>query len=135
MWKALATSSGLVLSGATMASADLRGSFFVPELQVNAISSTDFEVLEGRSEGARTYWCAAAYYARFTLRQDSGNIYLTRAFSAAQTANGTRGVTFSLNTPGTTSQAVSLSISTVGLTKTVDHALQFCRDSDLEADN
>ncbi|NNE54339.1 MAG: hypothetical protein HKN30_18290 [Sulfitobacter sp.] len=130
-----ALAAALLLIGAgTTAKAELQGTFFVPQLQVNPISATEIEVLQGPSEGARTYWCAAAFYTHFTLGRSEGRLYLSRALGPARTASGTRGVSFSLTETPTTINAVSLSIRHEGATLLINHALQFCRDSDLEAD-
>ena len=130
-----AFAAALALIGAgTAAQADLQGTFFVPQLQVNPVSATEFEVLQGPNEGAKTYWCAAAFHAHFTLGRSEGRLYLSRAFGPARTASGTRGVSFSLAETATTTNAVSLSIRQEGATLLINHALQFCRDSDLEAD-
>ena len=124
----------LALGTTSIAQANMKGSFFIPELPVNAVSATEFEVLEGPSEGAKTYWCAAAFYATFELGRETGRIYLTEPFGPAQTAGNTRGVTFSLTAPAQTSNPVTLSIEDAGATYSIGHAIQFCRDSDLEAD-
>ena len=126
----------LVCSAALVspALANMKGGFFIPQLPVNQISSTEFEVLEGPSEGARTYWCAAAFHAQFELGASDGRLYLTRGFGPARSTSGTRGVSFSLQEPAGAAESVSLSIRDEGSTLLVGHAIQFCRDSDLEAD-
>lgn len=122
------------LTAAVPAFANMTGSFFTPRLEVNQISATEFEVLEGLSEGARTYWCAAAFHANFTLGRDDGRLYLSRGFGPARTAQGTRGVSFSLVETPEVRQSIALTLREEGTTLLIGHALQFCRDSDLEAD-
>ncbi len=124
--------AGVVFGSAAMA--NVKASLFVPELQVNPISATEFEVIEGQSLGARTYWCAAAFHAQFDLGRTDGRLYLSRGFGPARTASGVRGVSFSLTETETTKDLVSLSIREEGATLLIGHAIQFCRDSDLEAD-
>jgi hypothetical protein len=131
-WAAVATVIAGVFGGAAMAY--IKGSLFVPELKVNQISPTEFEVLEGRSEGARTYWCAAAFHAQYELGLTSGRLYLSRPFGPARTAGGTRGVSFSTTETEEPKTLVSLTIEQPGATLLIGHAIQFCRDSDLEAD-
>jgi hypothetical protein len=130
--KSAVVSASMILGGPAVA--NVKGALFVPELKVNQISATEFEVLEGQSQGARTYWCAAAYHAQYDLGLTSGRIYLSRPFGPARTASGTRGVSFSTTETADAKDLVSLSIRQPGATLLIGHAIQFCRDSDLEAD-
>ena len=109
-------------------------SFFLPNLRVNQVSATEFEVLEGPNKGARTYWCRAAFHAQFLLGRKSGRLYISRPFGPAQTASGKRGVSFSLTETSTVSNSVSPSIRQEGTTLLINHALQFCRDSASKSD-
>ena len=105
--------------------------YFVPRLDVNAISGTQFEVIEARGEGARGMWCAAAQYAINQLGVERGRIYVARVRGPAQTVPGRKGVVFSTKPIGNVGPSPSVSVGQVGENLPVQHALQFCRDYDI----
>ena len=106
-------------------------------LTVVPLTATDFEVIEGRGEGARGIWCAAADYAQSRLPRGDGRLYVKRPRAAAATVQGRKGVVFT-NAPSTLSTqpttALSVTVRQAGYTLPVAHAFQFCRDNDDERD-
>lgn len=103
-----------------------------PGLIVNGISSTQFEVIEGRGEGARGIWCSAALYAVNTLGLNKGRLYIASPSGPAQTVNGKKGVVFSTQPVGQTPASISTTVRRAGSNLPVIHALQFCNDYEFE---
>lgn len=105
---------------------------FRPLLDVNPVSATTFEVIRGRGQGARGIWCAAAYYAQFTLGVDRGRIYLAEGSGPARTVPGRKGVLFSSRPIEGAFTSSSVTVDQPGASLLVNHAIQFCRDYDYE---
>lgn len=103
-----------------------------PGLIVNAISNTQFEVIEGRGEGARGIWCSASLYAVNTLGFNNGRLYIAIPSGPAQTVKGKKGVVFSTVPVGQTPKSVSVTVRRAGSNLPVIHALQFCNDYEFE---
>lgn len=121
----------VVASAATAAS---KGSFFEPDHPVVALSDGRFEVIETGSDGAKGMWCAAAFHAQFTLGQDSGRLYVARPIGPSPSVAGRQGVVFSTRPVEMTYTGTAITVDQTGANLLMNHAIQFCRDSDLEAD-
>jgi hypothetical protein len=106
-----------------------------PRLTVNPISATEFEVIEARGAGAQDIWCAAAYYAEYTLGRDRGRLYVSVPRGPAQTAPGRTGVTFTLREIAEPRTGVSVTVRREGENLPIFHALQFCRNYTIELDD
>ena len=96
------------------------------------LGNGDFEVIEGRGEGARGLWCSAADYVK---ARDGGGanprIYVKRARGPSLSSPGQKGVTFTtdanaLGAPP--SQSLSVTVNTPGVGLPANHAIQFCKD-------
>ncbi|MFT6023112.1 MAG: hypothetical protein ACI9PY_001225 [Ascidiaceihabitans sp.] len=107
------------------------GSYVDPQLVVNPVSATQFEVIEGRGKGARAMWCAAALHSIQQLGVQRGRIYVATARGPAETVSGRTGVTFSTQAIGNVAPSPSVTVKHVGENLPVQHALQFCRDYDI----
>lgn len=97
-------------------------------LQVVPLTTTDFEVIEARGEGARGMWCAAADYAQ---RSGATQLYVKSARGGSVSGAGRTGVVFTTSTASLDvppSQSVSVSVRIPGQTLRVAHAYQFCYD-------
>ncbi|MEQ6248497.1 hypothetical protein ABMC89_06370 [Sulfitobacter sp. HNIBRBA3233] len=116
--------------GLTPAIASAQAYQAVNDLYVVPLGGTEFEVIEGRGEGPRGIWCAAAEYAERRLGAED-RVYIQRARGPAQSVTGRKAVGFTIN-PANLSQgpfqSVSLGTDQVGVGLPVDHAIQFCRD-------
>lgn len=113
--------------------ATTRGSFFVPDLPVNPVSSSSFEIITNNATGNKNVWCAAAYHAVFALGFSRGRLYIERPVGAALYDPSKLGVVFSTEVSGA-AKVSSTAVDVAGNNLLINHALQFCRDSDLEAD-
>ncbi|MEM7522121.1 MAG: hypothetical protein AAF307_13955 [Pseudomonadota bacterium] len=111
----------------------------VNKLQVVPLNGGAFEVIEARGEGARGIWCAAADYV--LARSGGGNgkrLYVKDPRGPAVTAPGRKGVTFTTNPAALGSaptQSLSITVNTPGVGLPVNHAVQFCRDYQIELDD
>lgn len=106
----------------------------VNNLDVIALNSSTFEVIEAAGEGPRGMWCAAADYAETRLRA-GGRIYILKGRGAANSVAGRKSVVFTTNPdslPQGPFQSISISTSQVGAGLPINHALQFCRFEDYE---
>lgn len=106
----------------------------INNLNVVALNSTTFEVIEAAGEGPRGIWCAAADYAETRLRA-SGRIYISEGRGAARSVAGRKSVVFTTNAASLSKgpfQSISISTSQVGAGLPVNHALQFCRFDEYE---
>jgi hypothetical protein len=102
----------------------------INNLTVVPLSATNFEVIEGRGEGPRGIWCAAAEFAERRLSA-SGRIYVLEGRGPSQVASGRTGVVFTTDVsalPQQPSQSVVVRTSQVGMGLPINHAIQFCRD-------
>ncbi|WP_390912791.1 hypothetical protein [Pseudosulfitobacter sp. SM2401] len=113
--------------------ASANGFYLDPRLDVNPVSATQFEVIEGRGEGARGMWCAAALHSVNQLGVQRGRIYVAQARGLAVTAQGRKGVVFSTQAVGDAGPSPSVTVRQVGANLPVQHALQFCRDYDINS--
>lgn len=105
-------------------------------LKVLPLNGSDFEVIEARGEGPRGMWCAAADYAVSQGRTGPGQrIYVKIVRGPSISVAGRKGVVFTTDA-GRLSQEPSRSLSvgtrTVGEGLPVAHAIQFCRDYQIE---
>lgn len=124
-----------ILAGAVLAvtalpvAAQFVSAFSEPQLPVNRLSNTTFEVIEKYGAGPRQIWCAAADYAIKTLGDDRGRIYVVTPRGPAQTAAGAKGVAFSTQDPGlAASTGYSVTTDIAGANLLIIHAKQFCND-------
>ena len=100
-----------------------------PALTVNGLTNGRFEVIEARGAGPRGIWCAAARYAAYTLGAQSGRLSIAQGRGSAISAKGRKGVVFQLG--GTARSGYSVSVTQLGASLPVVHALQFCKDYDI----
>jgi len=105
-------------------------------LKVVPLNGSDFEVIEARGEGPRGIWCAAADYAVNQGRTGPGQrIYVKTPRGPSVSVAGRKGVVFTTDA-SRLSQAPSRSLSvgtgTIGEGLPVAHAIQFCRDYQIE---
>jgi len=103
----------------------------VNDLTVVGLDAATFEVIEGRGEGPRGIWCAAAEYAERQLGA-TGRIYIREGRGPSRVASGRKGVLFTTNEANLTqgpSQSLSVSTSQIGVGLPIAHAIQFCRDA------
>lgn len=102
----------------------------VNNLTVVPLGASSFEVIEGRGEGPRGIWCAAAEYAERRLGAQ-GRVYVQKGRGPSHVVSGRKGVLFTTNPAKLAqrpSQSLSVSTSRVGAGLPVAHAIQFCRD-------
>ncbi|QUJ75193.1 hypothetical protein KDD17_09155 [Sulfitobacter albidus] len=102
----------------------------VNDLTVVPLQGGSFEVIEGRGEGPRGIWCAAAEYAERRLGAD-GRVYIQDGRGPARSVAGRKSVVFTTDARALSqppSQSIALSTSQIGIGLPVDHAIQFCRD-------
>ncbi len=109
--------------------------FFKPDLPVNRVSNTQFEVIEARGEGPNGIWCAAADYAARQLGKTSGRLYIAVPRGPSVTMPGRTGIIFSTQPIADVPGRATNSIREVGANLRVAHALQFCRDYIIELDD
>lgn len=105
----------------------------INRLQVVPIGGGDFEVIEARGEGARGMWCAAADYA--VKRGQQGRLYVKTPRGPSAVAKGRKGVVFTTNPARLSVEAkrsVSVSVRIAGESLPINHAVQFCRDYEIE---
>ena len=105
-------------------------------LPVVALQGGDFEVIELRGEGARGIWCAAASFAldRVGMARNQ-RIYVKTARGASVSTPGRKGVVFTQDVDRLSqlpSTSYSVSVRQVGLGLPVNHAVQFCKDYQIE---
>jgi hypothetical protein len=102
----------------------------INDLTVVPLTATSFEVIEGRGEGPRGIWCAAAEFAERRLGV-AGRIYVLEGRGPSQVASGRTGIVFTADVnalPVQPSQSVVVRKSQVGAGLPINHAIQFCRD-------
>lgn len=102
----------------------------INHLIVVPLDSASFEVIEGRGEGPRGIWCAAAEFAEQRLGA-TGRIYIQEGRGPARSVQGRKGVVFTTDVARLSqgpSQSFIVSTSQVGVGLPVAHAIQFCRD-------
>lgn len=106
----------------------------VNRLTVVPLNPTDFEVIEARGEGARGLWCAAANFVQNRFGAPShSRLYVKSARGPSRSGVGRIGVVFTTDPEGLTPvQSVSVSLRIVGQSLPLHHALQFCRDYQIE---
>jgi hypothetical protein len=109
----------------------------VNKLKVVPLGGSEFEVLEARGEGARGIWCAAAEFADTRMRMAKNHrIYIKSKRGPAVSAAGRKGVVFTSKASAVQPvSSYSVSVRQEGLGLPVTHALQFCRDYEIELDN
>lgn len=104
----------------------------INRLIVVPLSSTEFEVIESRGEGARGIWCAAADYVRTRgIQSADGRLYVARPRSAAQSVRGRAGVVFTVAPDDTlrdTPRSYTVTVRRAGENLPINHAYQFCED-------
>ena len=99
---------------------------FFPDLDVNPISRSRFEVIEANTAGPRDFWCAAANYVIDDLRIDTGRIYIDTARGPAQTAPGRKGVVFTTQAPSDPKTSYSISVRQKDVGFSLGHAHRLC---------
>ncbi|MDF3413150.1 hypothetical protein HKX54_01670 [Sulfitobacter sp. M57] len=108
----------------------------VNRLTVVPVSATAFEVIEGRGEGARGMWCAAADYVLNGQRQASNQrLYVQTPRGPSVTVAGRKGAVFTLDAgslPDGPKRSFSVTVSTAGVGLPLAHAIQFCKDYQIE---
>lgn len=106
------------------------------QLQVVPISATSFEVIEGRGEGARGMWCAAADYVLNGQRQSGDQrLYVQSVRGPSVTVAGRKGAVFTTDVatlPEGPKKSYSVSVRIAGLGLPLRHAYQFCKDYQIE---
>ena len=111
----------------------------VNRLQVVAINASEFEVIEARGEGARGMWCAAADYVTRTQGHRAGQrLYVKTPRGPSVTVQGRKGAIFTTDAsrlPNGPKQSVSVSVKIAGLGLPVNHAIQFCKDYQIELED
>jgi hypothetical protein len=111
----------------------------VNRLNVVPVSATSFEVIEGRGEGARGMWCAAADYVLNGQRQsERGRLYVKSVRAPSITVAGRKGVVFTTDAgslPDGPKKSYSVSVRTAGLGLPLVHAYQFCKDYQIELED
>lgn len=110
----------------------------VNRLQVVPLNAHDFEVIEARGEGARGMWCAAADYAQARFGNHQQRIYVKSPRGPSQSVSGRKGAVFTtdarrLGVSPSTSLSVSVRHAGVGLP--LNHAIQFCKDYQIELED
>lgn len=108
---------------------------FVQPFEVNAISPTQFEVIERGDAGAQDMWCEAARYAGVQLGMTRGRLYIETPRGPARTAQGRIGVTFTTDVPAKSVTSYSVNVRQAGLSLPIFHARQFCRNHIIEPDD
>ncbi len=111
----------------------------INRLQVVPLNQSDFEVIEARGEGARGIWCAAADYAlaRFG-NTGQQRMYIKSPRGPSVSSAGRKGVVFTMDASSLAvapSRSLSVTVRTVGVGLTLNHAVQFCRDNLIEPDD
>lgn len=108
-------------------------------LVVVPLNGSDFEVIEARGEGPRGIWCAAADFALAKgLTGSQKRIYIKSPRGASVSGVGRKGVVFTTDPNRLSqgpSQAFSVGTRTIGQGLPVAHAIQFCRDYQIEVDD
>jgi len=109
----------------------------INRLLVVPLNATDFEVIEGRGEGARGMWCAAASFAQDRLGLPRNTrLYVKTARGPSVSGAGRRGVVFTTSTKGVTPKtSYSVSVREPGLGLPQYHAFQFCNDYLIELED
>ena len=111
----------------------------VNRLVVVPLGGGDFEVIEGRGEGARGIWCAAADYIK--ARQGGGanpRVYVKRVRGPSIAAPGRKGVVFTTDVGAlgaAPSQSLSVTTRIAGVGLPANHAIQFCKDYLIELED
>lgn len=99
-------------------------------LFVVPINADTFEVIEGRGEGARGIWCAAADYARAAgLDGVRKRMYVLEPRGPSRTQANAIGVTFTTNPSdemAKTSSSFSVTVKRKGENLAIGHAYNFC---------
>lgn len=106
------------------------------QLTVVPLDNTSFEVIEGRGEGPRGIWCAAADYA-FQVKglSNGARVYILRERGNSISGAGRKSVVFTTDAkqlPQRPRKSTSLSTSQVGVGLPVNHARGFCEDVIIE---
>jgi hypothetical protein len=128
----LALALTLALGGAAPHMAQAFGpSFDLPVVQVPG--SRSFEVVQQHAAGPRQVWCAAAEHARDVLRVPTATrLYIARGRAPSDLAPGRITIRFSPEPVAATGPAqtgrYSISLSDVGFSLSVGHALSYCDD-------
>lgn len=99
------------------------------DLDVNPISSTNFEVMDGPDAGPSAYWCAAGLYVENTLGLTYGRIYLADGRGNSQTEPGRKAVQFSTVKTDEHVTSVTASIHLVGKSFSSGSARRLCNFS------
>lgn len=111
------------------AAAQFTNALFEPQLPVNALAGSSFEVIEKYGAGPRQIWCAAASYAIDQQGAQRGRLYIVTPRGPAQTVSGAKGVAFSTRDPGNApAPGYSVTTDVVGANLLLFHAVQFCKD-------
>lgn len=100
-------------------------------LSVNPVNGAVFEVNDGRGARAPAFWCAAANYARRSLKVDwQTELYIVRTMGPSTTSNRGAAVHYSID-PGavgvTPAASSSMNSYVVGDHMTVQRANTYCR--------
>ena len=124
--------AAVLLAFGLAAPATAQGYQAINRLVVVPLGNGDFEVIEGRGEGARGIWCAAADYVK--ARNGAGanpRLYVKRARGPAVSVAGRKGVVFTTDAgrlPVAPSQSLSVTVRIPGVGLPTNHAIQFCKD-------
>lgn len=100
-------------------------------LNVNPISNTTFEVIDGPDATPTAYWCTAAHHVENTLGRQQSRIYLSIGRGPSQTAPGRKAVQFSTEPVGNVGQTITISVRQVGANLSSGHALRLCDDNSI----
>ena len=119
--------SALLISG-LLASADSFKS--INRLDVNPLTATEFEVVQGRRSSPKKIWCAASDYTQRALGQSSKtDITINTPSGPSVTEPGRKAVGFTIDPNQMTPvKSSTVTIKTVGASLSASHASTFCRD-------
>ncbi len=99
---------------------------------INPLGGSDFEVIRLQQMGAAELWCAAASYVEVRRGlSETTPIYLRSPLGPARTAQGRRGVVFSLSKSGlpAAQKRNTLTVDVAGVMVKSAVARRFCRDA------
>lgn len=101
------------------------------QLTINALNSTDFEVVLTQSSEPFTFWCGAAtYHERRMGRSPTDRLYVKAPRGPSRTQSGATGVVFTTEAAGIVPvSSYSVGVDIPGLNMASNKARSFCRDA------
>jgi hypothetical protein len=104
----------------------MRESFDIP---VYPMDANTFEVVEKDGAGGTQLWCAAGIYARDTLGQRDGSLYILQGRGDSRAEPGRKSVIFTTQAVENAFSSVTQGVRRAGQVFTVSHAYALCRDT------